>query len=180
MAMELNRNDMLMKLVRSNGQALDAECSASIASSDDLMDDFAAGKFFEIVEFAFGAGLSDTGNADAKPSAGRKYPVDIEAVSFTRPMDRGSTTIFADLCGLKTFDSATLVKRCVVGDEKGMHAYLRIDFTGVLMIGLDWEEDEVVKETYKFVCRGVSVTYRPQNRDGSLGAAISGVWPASS
>ncbi len=203
-----DRNDMLMKFVRSNGQALDAECQAARNPSDDLIRDFADGKYFEVEDFGFGAGLDDddvpkeyapppaaeTGKdppkyapkpfklkyarfmkAGAKGSRG--YPVDIEAIEFTRLMDQGSTLFFQDLCALKTFESATLLKRRAVGSGGGLQTYLRMDFTDVLMIGLDWDEGETVKEKYKFICRGVDVQYRPQASDGSLGAPVPGGWP---
>jgi hypothetical protein len=37
------------------------------------------------------------------------------------------------------------------------HAFLRIDFTDVLVIGVDWDSGDVVKEKCKFICRGVKV-----------------------
>ncbi len=200
-----DRNDMLMKFVRSNGQGLDGECAAQLNAADDLADDFVRGKFFEIEDFGFGAGLDDDdspkepaapeGQKPAKPApkpfklkyarfmnspgkGSRGYPVDIDDVTFSRLMDRGSTLFFQDLCGIKTFESATLLKRRPVGSGAGMQTYLRMDFMDVLVIGLNWDEDERgVKEKYKFICRGVMVQYKPQNSDGSLGAAIPGGWP---
>ena len=203
-----DRNDMLMKFVRSNGQSLDAECQAAINTNDDLTNDFVGGKFFEAQEFGFGAGLDDDDMPKPPPSpqvppgktappatpqpfklkyarfmnaatskGSHGYPVDIDTITFSRLMDRGSTVFFQDLCGLKTFEMATLVKRKMTGSAGGLQTYLRMDFIDVLMIGLDWDEGDVIKEKYKFICRGVMVQYKPQASDGTLGAAISGGWP---
>jgi type VI protein secretion system component Hcp len=201
-----HHNDLLMRFVRSNGQELEAECSASINANDDLTDDFVRGKFFEVQEFGFGAGLDDDEAPKEPPEPkvepgkkppktapkpfklkyarfmksgkSRGYPVDIDEISFTRLMDRGSTVFFQDMCDLKTFEQATLVKRRTVGSAQGLQTYLRMDFTDVLLVGIEWEEGELtITEKYKFICRGVMVQYKPQNSDGSLGAAIPGGWP---
>ncbi len=199
-----DRNDMLMKFVRSNGQALDAECTAQLNPNDDLVEDFVRGKFFEIEDFGFGAGLDDdepaknaktTAEGHDPKKAGPKpfklkyarfmkagatgaagYRADVDTIEFTRLMDRGSTLFFQDLCGVKTFESATFVKRRATGNNQGLQAYLRIDFSDVLLINLDWDEGEVVKEKYKFICRGVLVQYKPQGANGLLGAAVPGGW----
>ncbi len=203
-----DRNDMLMRFVRSNGQALDAECTAQLNPNDDLVDDFVRGKFFEVEDFGFAAGLDDDempkeikvesdGHEPKKtapkpfrlkfarwmragPNGARGYRADVDTVEFTRLMDRGSTLFFQDLCGVKTFESATLVKRRATGSEQGMQSYLRIDFTDVLLIDLDWSEADNVKEKYKFICRGVLVQYKPQGSSGALGAAIPGGWQQAS
>jgi hypothetical protein len=79
-------------------------------------------------------------------------------------------------CNSKSFASATLIKRKAAGTDTSGHAFLRIDFKDVLVIGLDWDSGDVVKEKCKFICRGVKVQYKPQTSDGSLGAAVPGTW----
>ena len=180
---------------------------AALNGSDDLTEDFVRGKYFEIESFEFGAGLDDDDTAKEPPApavepgakppkatpkpfklkyarfmnAGAKgsrgYPVDIDSITFDRLMDRGSTVLFQDMCALKTFESATLVKRRSTGTAQGLQTYLRMDFLDVLVIGLDWSDGEAIKEKYKFICRGVMVQYKPQGSSGLLGAAIPGGWP---
>ena len=65
----------------------------------------------------------------------------------------------------------------MIGQDSGPKAYLRIDFTDLLITELDWDEGEVIKEKYKFVCRGVKMQYKPQASDGTLGSAVPGIWP---
>ncbi len=104
------------------------------------------------------------------------YPVVLEPFSFTRLMDKASPIFFQNCCNSVSFDSATLVKRKVTGASLVLQAFLRIDFSNVLIIGLDWDDGNVVKEKCKFICRGVTVQYRQQAHDGSLGAARSAEW----
>ena len=69
-----------------------------------------------------------------------------------------------------------MIKRKAAASNVSGHAFLRIDFTDVLVIGVDWDSGDVVKEKCKFICRGVKVQYKPQTSDGSLGAAVPGTW----
>jgi type VI protein secretion system component Hcp len=207
-----SKSEILMKIESSPGKAIAAECQLIVDPEDTLMKDFSDGKYYQIENFSFSAGLQEEpkppapgpppGNnqpvhgTTAKPEkvkakakfakwrnerAGEggsaRYPLEVEPVSFTRLMDQASTVLFEGLCKSQTFASATIVRRMSTGDGAGGKAYLRLDFTDVMIVGLDWDEEDVIKEKYKFVCRGVKVQFRPQASDGSLAAAISGVWP---
>jgi hypothetical protein len=44
----------------------------------------------------------------------------------------------------------------------------------VLIVAVDWDGSDIVKEKVKFVCRTVSVKYRPQMAHGKAGATIGG------
>ncbi len=112
--------------------------------------------------------------------SGAKYPLDLQPFSFTRSMDRASTTFFQNCCDAKVFKSATLVKRTIVGGTGGMKAFLRIEFKDVLIIGLDWDDGEVVKEQCKFITRGVKVYYKFQSAEGALSAVKPGFWSMNS
>ena len=46
--------------------------------------------------------------------------------------------------------------------------FLKIKFSDVLIIGLDWDDGDMINETCKFICRGFDLFYRRQNDDGSL------------
>jgi type VI protein secretion system component Hcp len=208
-----SKSEILMKIESSPGKAIAAECQLAIDPEDTLMRDFSEGKYYQIENFSFTAGLQEEpkppppspppGNnqpvhgTTAKPEKIKKpkvkfakwrnerageggsarYPLEVEPVSFSRLMDQASTVLFEGLCKSQTFASATIVRRMSTGDGMGGKAYLRLDFTDVMIVGLDWDEEDVIKEKYKFVCRGVKVQFRPQASDGSLAAAISGVWP---
>jgi type VI protein secretion system component Hcp len=205
-----SKSEILMKIESSPGKALAAECQLAIDPEDTLMKDFSNGKYYQIEDFSFTAGLQDEQppkplqpptppvhgtttkpekvktqkakfskwrNERAGDSGSTRYPLEVEPVSFSRLMDQASTVLFQGLCESQTFASATIVRRTHIGDGMGGKAYLRLDFTDVMIVSIDWDEDDVIKEKYKFVCRGVKVQFRPQASDGSLSAAISGVWP---
>jgi type VI protein secretion system component Hcp len=190
--------DLLMKFVKGS-DAIDAESQTTVDSKDGFLSDFKTGKFFEVDEFNFGVGLEDDDTGDKRPAGGasghermphasrtrfnswlrgetKAYPVDLEPFSFTRQMDQASPLLFEMCCNSKSFTSATLIKRKAAGTDTSGHAFLRIDFKDVLVIGVDWDSGDVVKEKCKFICRGVKVQYKPQTSDGSLGAAVPGTW----
>jgi type VI protein secretion system component Hcp len=104
------------------------------------------------------------------------YPVVLQPCSFSHVMDRTSPILFQNCCNSISFDSATLVKRKHTGGTLALQSFLRIDFSNVLIIGLDWDDGQVVKEKCKFICRGLTVQYKQQASDGTLGAARSAEW----
>ncbi len=104
------------------------------------------------------------------------YPVVLEPFSFSRLMDRASPIFFQNCCNSVSFESASLVKRKPTGASMALQGFLRIDFKNVLIIGVDWDDGQAVKEKCKFICRGVSVQYKRQANDGSLGAASNAEW----
>lgn len=202
------KSEILMKVETSPKQAIAAECNAMLDPADSLMSDFTAGKFFQIEDFSFSAGLEDH-EAKAKTQTGDRgksqqgdsnkekaksakfskwrgasglqtgliYPLEVEPISFSRFMDRASTVLLQGCCNSTTFSAATIVRRMAVGPQSIARAYLRLDFTNILFTSVDWDEDEIVKEKYKFICRGARVQFRAQGSDGSLSAPVPGVWP---
>jgi type VI protein secretion system component Hcp len=109
------------------------------------------------------------------------YTIEMEPFSFSRQMDSASMGLFYACFLTKSFDAATLVMRKaggVIDATTGLGAvpFLRIDFNSILIVGMDWDGAEVVKEKCKFVCRRVSVQYRPQLHDGSPGQTVGGDW----
>lgn len=217
-------SDVLMMFEISAGSKLAAEAKAAFYSSasgttDDLMNGFEVGYFFEVESFDFGVGVTDSegekpgGGAESKgggnalhgdkgrsdgspkevkpsgpkfakfiyPPGGRvqklNYPIDVQPFSFTRQLDKASPILFDQCANLKPFKSAALVKRKFTGGQ--IHeVYLRLDFKDVLVVGVDWDDGEFVKEKCTFVCREIMVTYKPQQNDGTLGSPLSGQWSA--
>jgi len=88
----------------------------------------------------------------------KTYPSDLDAISITRRQDATSLTLLDACLHSVTFKSATILKRKAFGDRY-LRTYLRIDFTDVMLTEFNWEEDDVIKETFKFVCRGAAVQY---------------------
>ena len=114
-------------------------------------------------------------------TSGSLYPIEMEPFSFTRQIDLASPVLFYNCFQTKPFDSATLVRRKLTGTVQGSNKiasvpFLRIDFSAVLLVSVDWDGSEEIKEKCKFVCRSVKVQYRPQRQDGSPGDTIGGDW----
>ncbi len=176
--------------------------------ADKLLEGFEAGRFFEVSDFSFKVGIADDSppvTEETEPGAktGKKkekkgifarfrsadvrtlraggfgYPVDVKPIKFKRSMDQTSLVLFRNCCDRVRFDSATLVKRRPSGSRYSGEVYLRLDFTDVLIIGLDWEDEHAMEESCSFVYRKVEFRYRPQRPDGSLGAPVPGSWAAS-
>ncbi len=108
---------------------------------------------------------------------GIKYPLDIQPITFTRSADMSSKVLIQSCMDCTSFDSASIIKRKPVGTAVAGEIYLRIDFTGVLVIKVEWaDEDDYVKESVSFIARGITVSYRPQTTYGSLGPVVTGFW----
>ena len=106
-----------------------------------------------------------------------KYPLDIQPITFTKPADISSKILIQNCIDCVSYDSATIIKRRPAGTDLAGEIYMRIDFTGVLVIKVDWaDEDDYVKETVSFIARGITVSYRPQLNVSTLGPIISGFW----
>ena len=108
------------------------------------------------------------------------YPLELEPISFSRMMDRASPVLLQAACDSREYTSATIVRRMLLGGDSMPRAYLRLEFSPVLITSVDWSDGDLVKEDYKFICRSVKVQFKPQNNDGWLGPAVSGVWPKKS
>ena len=105
------------------------------------------------------------------------FPVELDPFSFTKMVDRASPLLFESCASTASFDSATIVKRKVTGKStNALQGYMRIDFSNVLLVGLTWDDGEMIKEKCRFICRGMRVQYRPQVPDGTLAAASSAEW----
>jgi type VI protein secretion system component Hcp len=95
------------------------------------------------------------------------YSADLEPVSITKMLDASSLTLFKACIDREVLDSAVLIKRRGGGAEH-LRTYLRIEFTELLITDFNWDEDDVVKEKIKFVCREAKVQYAIENDDGTL------------
>lgn len=121
-------------------------------------------------------------SASAKELRQIYYPLEFDTFTFKRPLDAATPVFFQRCCNLQAFEKAVLVKRRSRGsDPTGqgitVAAYLRIEFTKVLITGLKWDDGEMVEETVEFICQGMTVSYRRQRDDGFFDApAADAVW----
>ena len=192
-------SDILMKFVlKEKGQKegpIQGESSTELVIAGEQRSNLLAGfkkKFmFEIDSFNFSVGIDDDSGAaprgtPAAPQGGfqawrsgrphKDYPVTVQPITFSRPIDRASNLLLQHCIACTSFESASLVKRKAAGSAAAGEAYLRMDFTGVLITEIEWSNDEPIKETCKFISRAITVRYRPQLPDGSLGIIRLGFW----
>jgi type VI protein secretion system component Hcp len=110
------------------------------------------------------------------------FPVDLAPVTFTRIIDKTSTTLIQACIDSVSFDKISLIKRKssgienISGEVGSGDVFLRVDFIGCLIIKVDWDNDDKVSETIDFICRTVSIHYRPQLPDGTLGRTKPGFY----
>jgi type VI protein secretion system component Hcp len=199
-------SDLLMKFVLDGNPipaGSTAQLDPTGRSTNPLLKGFRERHILQIEQFTFKAGTTDDddsggGKADdaKKGKKGKtlsalatrgdhqswrsgkahKYPVDLQPVSFTRSIDASSSILIQNCIDCISYDSATLIKRKAAGGVAAGEVFLRLDFNGVLVINVDWSNDDEVEETCHFICRSVTISYRPQLPDGSLGAIVSGFW----
>ncbi len=114
-------------------------------------------------------------------ATGKSDNPDMQPIDFTRLMDSASLLLMGALTACTTLTSISIVKRKASGTLNAGEAYLRLDFTDVLLTALDWKEsNDVVEESGTFIYRQLKVQYRPQAADGTLGALTSVSWAMKS
>jgi type VI protein secretion system component Hcp len=204
MAQQGDSSDLIMKFVL-NGSPIAAESTTRVVSSErtpnPLLKGFKQGYMFEVDEFGFKAGTTDDSGNDGETKDKRKgktstlatssrpggyqawrsgkahkYPVDLQPIAFSRAIDAASSMLIQNCIDCTSYDSATIIKRKATGGLATGEVFLRLDFVGVLVTRIAWENDDVVKESCDFICRSVTISYRPQLPDGTLGAIVSGFW----
>lgn len=107
------------------------------------------------------------------------YPVDISPIEFSRAIDKSSSRLLDDCIHRRPYNSATLIKRKAAGGPAAGEIFLRFDFTKVLLIRVEWDNDDPIKEKCQFICRAVTIHYLPQLPDGTLGAPLQAFWTMS-
>lgn len=110
------------------------------------------------------------------------YPVEFNEFRFSRLIDAASPTFFQACCNSTSFHSAALVKRVLIGEagstEVRARGYLRFDFRGVLLTGVDWSDGDLVQEQCTFICRAMRLRYKQQLVTGTLTEVVStSIWP---
>ena len=179
------------------------ELSVKGSPHNDLLNGFEPGAMFEISKFDFGVGVEQKAieafeypglktALAAVPGAGRaahpprprskpgqtldQSPVTVQPVTFTRQMDRASHLLLRHTIQRTYFNRVALVKRKSAGGLLAGAAYLRLDFEGVILTEANWTNDDPIEESYSFQARAITMRYKPQLPNGTLGAAKVGFW----
>jgi type VI protein secretion system component Hcp len=206
MAAKGDGSDLIMKFVLNGSAIAAESTTRVVSSErtpNPLLKGFKPGYMFEVDEFSFKAGTSDDSSANGNPKEGdkrrgktntlaasarpggyqawrsgkvHKYPVDLQPITFSRAIDAASSMLIQNCIDCTSYDSATIIKRKATGGLATGEVFLRLDFVGVLVTKISWENDDEVKEACEFICRSVTISYRPQLPDGTLGAIVSGFW----
>jgi type VI secretion system Hcp family effector len=113
----------------------------------------------------------------SKPKRADTHIIDMQPIRFTRIFDMASPILFQALVDCETLSSVAIIKRKAANTQNSGEAYLRLDFTKVLLTELEWEDKEhYVEETGSFIYRELKVQYRQQRADGSLGPPVAIDW----
>ncbi len=107
------------------------------------------------------------GFEDFMRGGNKAYGSDLQPFTFEKLFDVASLSIFNACATSQTLPSVTLVKRKALG-EATLMGYLRFQFFDVLITDLDWDEEKVIKEKVKFICRKVRVQYFSELNNGTL------------
>ena len=128
------------------------------------------------------------------------YPVKVDDFNFTRLIDAASPVFFQKCCEAASFDKVILVKRISTGATGGgsslldlqvnigplqlsiggasggsrpPQAYLRIEFTEVLITKINWTDGDAMQESCTFICKNFKIKYKQQKDDGTLSGVVS-------
>ena len=104
----------------------------------------------------------------AGKGGGVKYPVSVQPITITRPIDKSSPRLLQYCIDTTSFDSVSVVKRKAAGGPLAGQPYLRLDFAGVLIRDISWSNEEPIKEVTKLISRSITVRYRPSFRTAPL------------
>jgi len=197
---DTDQGDVLMYFVQREGTPpIEAESTSTLAESTStlagadarLMQGFVAGRFFEADNFSFSIKLADDegGNImnedetreygrwralkEGQPKPHPPFRAEPQDVSISRKIDSSSPVLLKHCLDKKQFHTAVLVKRSRIGTTGMLSAILRMEFSLVWLRSIDWEDDDMVKETCKFKYAAVKATYVRRKPDGS----VASLWP---
>ena len=172
--------DLLMMFTSQDGPIL-TDCQTQLVPDNQLLRGFTSAQsggcanFFEIDDVDLGFDLKPT-SVNSEP---KSYGLDLGDVSIDRVIDRASPMLLKAALAPMPLVSAAIVKRRASGSTQTGEAYMRMDFTGVLITKIAWSDGDVVKEKITFIYRKIEFQYRSQNPSGKLLNPVSGKWPLS-
>jgi len=170
MAKDASTDVLMMFTPRDSGMAIETDCQTDVTEKNPLLQGFvgaggsAYANFFEIDDIDISVDLKPE-NAYVEP---KTWGLDLGDVSVDRAIDRASPLLMHAALTATPFAGATIVKRRAGGDTRSGKAYLRIDYTDVLITKISWSDGDLVKEKLTFIYRGVKVQYRMQDPSGRL------------
>ena len=106
----------------------------------------------------------------------KPYPLRMDEFTLTRCYDRMSPVLFHMCCNSESLDSATLVKRRTIGEEK-LRGFFRIDFKEVLITHVQWKNTEPMSEELRLIFRKIQVQYCVTAFDARTKTVGMKCWP---
>jgi len=105
--------------------------------------------------------------------------------SLKRRVDSASPKLFEMCCGQLPLAYVSIIKRTMAPARGGGGAgsgameaisFLRLDFSDVMVIGVDWSDGDILEETCKFQARSLALRYMAQDANGKLSAVEGYIW----
>jgi type VI protein secretion system component Hcp len=105
--------------------------------------------------------------------------------SLKRRVDSASPKLFEMCCGQLPLAYVSIIKRTMApargGGGSGTGAmeaisFLRLDFSDVMVIGVDWSDGDILEETCKLQARSLALRYMAQDANGKLSAVEGYIW----
>jgi type VI secretion system secreted protein Hcp len=133
-------------------------------------------KQMEIQSFSWGAANPATIGAGGGGGGGGK--VSVSTFNIMKKSDAASPLLFQACCQGDHYDKATVTLNKAGG--KAPVDFIKYEFEKVYVENIQWSGasggDDTPTESVSFAFGKVSVTYTPQNADGSKGSPAVGSW----
>ncbi len=152
---------------------------AAVAITGEGLDSQFKGSdgWFEIKEFSFG--IENTLNISSASTGAGAGKAEFKEFTIKKQTDNASPGL-ALTCGMGGhYEEVQLRLRKSGAKSTGGDVYLSYDFKLVAVKSVEWtgsSGDDVPEETVVFEYGALQITYRPQNKDGTLGNKNIKAW----
>jgi type VI secretion system secreted protein Hcp len=131
-------------------------------------------KQLEIKSFTWGA----TNSATIGAGGGGAGKVSITAFNISKSTDAASPLLFQSCCNGTHYAKAAVT--LVRSGSRSADDFIKYEFEKIYVQSVQWSgaigSDDTPLESVSFAFSKVSITYTPQNPDGSKGTPLVGTW----
>jgi type VI secretion system secreted protein Hcp len=128
--------------------------------------------------FSFSLGASNPSSVGGSGGSG-SGKVSISSFNVMKKCDTASAALFTKCCEGKHFDKAEVILCKAAGSDTPLE-FLKYEFEHVFVDSIQWSGsaggDDVPTETVQFSFGKVTITYKEQKDDGTVGEAIGAGW----
>jgi type VI secretion system secreted protein Hcp len=132
----------------------------------------------EIFSFSNGASNHSSVAFGTGSGAGK---VDISSISLQKQLDIASPYLFSNCCSGTHIKTGQMVVREATGDATPQ-IYFQYDMTEIFIDSISWggaAGGGKPSESLSISCKSLTITYWPQQSDGSLGSKVPAGWDVS-